>query len=89
MTNTELKKLIEHALGNGTEAIVNSDDHIHFEAVVISPLFNNMPSKVKQQQSVYAALSEHISSGEVHALSLKTYTPKTWQNINQSNSNNS
>ena len=36
-------------------------------------------SPVKKQQAVYATLGDHITSGAVHALSIKTYTPEEWE----------
>ena len=57
---------------------VYSADNVHFEAIVVSAAFEGV-SKVKQQQLVYTALGDKITSGEVHALALKTYTPEGWQ----------
>lgn len=57
---------------------VRSADNVHFEAIVVSAAFNGA-SRVKQQQLVYTALGDKITSGEVHALALKTYTPEAWQ----------
>jgi acid stress-induced BolA-like protein IbaG/YrbA len=55
---------------------VLGDDGTHFEAVVVSPEFvgKNM---VKQHQLVYAALGERMKA-EIHALSMKTFTPEAW-----------
>ena len=36
-------------------------------------------SPVKRQQLVYAALSDEIASGALHAISIKTFTPVQWQ----------
>ncbi|MFO7602516.1 MAG: BolA family protein [Gammaproteobacteria bacterium] len=55
-----------------------SGDGSHFEAIVIGELFADM-SPVKKQQAVYATVKQHITSGELHALSIKTYTPDEWQ----------
>ncbi|MDC0534539.1 BolA/IbaG family iron-sulfur metabolism protein [Francisellaceae bacterium] len=82
MTDNELETLIETNLGNATKAIVQSPDNVHFEAIVISELFKETPNKVKQQRMVYEALGNKIETGEVHALSLKTYTPTMWEKIN-------
>ena len=57
---------------------VYSADNVHFEAIVVSAAFDGI-SRVKQQQLVYTALGNKITSGEVHALALKTYTPGAWQ----------
>jgi acid stress-induced BolA-like protein IbaG/YrbA len=35
-------------------------------------------SLVKKQQKVYATLGDKITSGEVHALTIKTYTSDEW-----------
>ena len=52
-------------------------DGSHFDAVVIGDVFEGL-SLVKKQQAVYATLGDKITSGEVHALSIKTYTPDEW-----------
>jgi acid stress-induced BolA-like protein IbaG/YrbA len=51
-------------------------DGRHFEAVVVSPAFRGK-SRVQQHQLVYAALGSRMRE-EVHALSMKTYTPEDW-----------
>ncbi|HEY3299505.1 MAG TPA: BolA/IbaG family iron-sulfur metabolism protein [Methylophilaceae bacterium] len=55
---------------------VLGDDGQHFEAVVVSPAFvgKNM---VQQHQLVYQALGDRMRQ-EIHALSIKTFTPDTW-----------
>ncbi len=55
---------------------VLGDDGTHFEAVIVSPAFvgKNM---VRQHQLVYAALGDRMRE-EIHALSMKTYTPEQW-----------
>lgn len=55
---------------------VLGDDGTHFEATVVSSEFvgKNM---VKQHQLVYAALGERMKA-EIHALSMKTFTPEAW-----------
>lgn len=52
-------------------------DGSHFDAVVIGDVFAGL-SPVKKQQKVYATLGDKITSGEVHALSIKTFTPEEW-----------
>ncbi|WP_440616066.1 BolA family protein [Cysteiniphilum sp. 6C5] len=79
MNTVELKTLIENRLGDNTTALIESDDNVHFNATIISDAFNGVLSKVKQQQMVYAAINEHIASGELHAIAMKTYTPEKWQ----------
>ncbi len=35
-------------------------------------------NKVKSQQLIYAALSDEIASGALHAITIKTFTPAQW-----------
>ncbi|MBI3938599.1 MAG: BolA family transcriptional regulator [Betaproteobacteria bacterium] len=54
---------------------VDGDGH-HFEAVVVSGAFRGK-SKIRQHQLVYGALGDRMR-GEIHALSIKIYTPEDW-----------
>ncbi len=56
---------------------VLGDDGTHFEATIVSPAFVGK-SMVQQHQLVYAALGDRMRA-EIHALSMKTYTPEQWQ----------
>lgn len=47
-------------------------------ATVVSELFEGL-SLVKQQQGVMATLQAPISSGKLHAVTIKTFTPAQWQ----------
>jgi acid stress-induced BolA-like protein IbaG/YrbA len=51
-------------------------DGAHFQAVVVSPAFAGL-ARVRQHQLVYAALGERMRE-EIHALSMKTYSPEEW-----------
>jgi acid stress-induced BolA-like protein IbaG/YrbA len=77
MQTQEIQSIIQQNLPNST-VLVSGDDGHHFQAVVISEIFLGK-SRVQQQQLVYAALQHHITTGSLHALSLKTYTPEQWQ----------
>lgn len=60
---------------------VLGDDGTHFDAVIVSAAFEGK-SMVQQHQLVYAALGDRMRA-EIHALSMKTFTPQKWQEINQ------
>ena len=60
------------------EALVSGDGY-HYEAVVVGACFEGK-SMVQQQKMVYSVLNEHITSGAIHALTIKTYTPEQWEN---------
>ena len=49
-------------------------DGQHFEAIVVSAEFEGK-SRVQRQQRVYQTLKEKLTTGELHALSFKTFTP--------------
>ena len=51
-------------------------DGAHFEAVIVSPAFSGL-SRVREHQLVYGALGERMRE-EIHALSMKTYSPEEW-----------
>lgn len=72
MTELEVKKLIEAGLD--CESVVVSGDGSHFEAIVVSKAFEGK-RPVARQQLVYGTVQSEISSGALHALSLKTLTP--------------
>jgi acid stress-induced BolA-like protein IbaG/YrbA len=71
-----IKTLIEEGL-TGVEAQVTGDGS-HFEAIVIGEIFDGM-SPLNKQRTVYGTLGDRITSGEIHALSIKAYTPAEWE----------
>lgn len=71
----EIKALIEQGIA-GSEAKVSGDGY-HYDAVVISDAFAGK-SPLQKQKMVYATLSSHITSGAIHALGIKAYTPEEW-----------
>jgi acid stress-induced BolA-like protein IbaG/YrbA len=52
------------------------EDGTHFEGTIVSSLFKGL-NRVKQHQMVFNALGDKMKS-EIHALSMKTYTPNEW-----------
>ena len=72
MTELEIKNMIEAGLE--CQSVAVTGDGYHFEAVVVSDAFEGK-RPVARQQLVYATVQAEISSGELHALSLKTKTP--------------
>lgn len=60
---------------------VESRDQVHFEAIVVSDVFSNLPP-LKRHQLVYEVLGPLLLSSEIHALALKTWTPLEWKKRN-------
>ena len=76
MTPQEIKELIEAGFLNSHEVEVNGEGNM-FDVTVVSDDFEGK-SSVKKQQMVYAVVNDQIRSGEIHALSIKTFTEKEW-----------
>ncbi len=70
MKAIDIKQLIEQGLP-GADVNVLGDDGQHFEAIVTSAAFTGK-SLIEQHRMVKATLGDKFSSGELHALSLKT-----------------
>jgi len=66
------------AQGMATEYLSVDGDGHHFEAVVVSNAFVGK-SRVQRHQLVYQTLGDRMRE-EIHALSIKTYTPEEWEN---------
>lgn len=74
MNNEELKSLISDGLPDAE--VMTKGEGDHFEAVVISPLFDGK-TLLEQHRMVYATLGERMGH-EIHALALQTYTLEDW-----------
>lgn len=74
VTPTDIKTYIENGLA--CERVEVDGDGHHFEAVIISAEFAGK-SKIQQHQLVYKALGDRMKQ-EIHALSMKTYSPEQW-----------
>lgn len=62
--------------GIACDFLTVSGDGAHFEAVIVSAAFAGK-SRVARHQVVYGALGDRMRE-EIHALSMKTYTPDEW-----------
>ena len=76
MNPEEVQKMIAGGLPD-CEVKVTGDGS-HFDATVIGEMFEGM-SAVKKQQTVYKTLGDKITSGEVHALTIKAMTPAEYE----------
>ncbi|HRD69643.1 MAG: BolA/IbaG family iron-sulfur metabolism protein [Legionella sp.] len=52
-------------------------DGYKYQVTVVSDHFLNL-SKVARQQWVYAQLNDFITTGRLHALTMKTWTQEEW-----------
>ena len=75
MTSEELQSII--TAGLPCEHIELSGDGQHWYATIVSSSFEGQ-RLIQRHQKVYATLGGRIQSNEVHALSMKTFTPAEW-----------
>jgi acid stress-induced BolA-like protein IbaG/YrbA len=69
----EVKALLESSIPNCE--VIAEGEGCNFQVVVVTSEFEGL-STVKRQQLVYSHLQEAISSGAIHAVTMKTYTPE-------------
>jgi len=75
MTSDDLQKII--AAGLNCDHLVVEGDGRHWYATIVSAEFEGKRA-IQRHQRVYATLGEKIRTDEVHALSMKTFTPAEW-----------
>mgnify|MGYP000048560028 CR=1 FL=1 len=74
VTPEQIKSYIQEKLA--CDHLEVAGDGAHFEAVIVSPEFRGK-TRVQQHQVVYRVLGDRMRE-EIHALSMKTYTPEDW-----------
>ena len=79
MTAEQLQQII--AAGLACEHLEVSGDGRHWSAVIVSTEFEGK-RLILRHQRVYATLGDRMKTDEVHALSMKTFTPAEWANQN-------
>ncbi len=76
MMQDDVKQRIQAALPDAEVRIEGQDCSLN--AVVISASFEGQ-GLLARQRAVMATVQDLVSSGALHALGLKTYTPEQWQ----------
>ncbi|MBS3954102.1 MAG: Grx4 family monothiol glutaredoxin [Methylomicrobium sp.] len=80
ITHAEVEQLVKSGFSDAT--ILIEGEGCNLSITVISQQFQALPL-VKKQQGVMAVLTEPLSSGRLHAVTLKTYTPEEWGNLHK------
>ena len=75
MTADQIKDMI--TAGLMCEHIELEGDGRHWYATVVSSAFDGKRA-IQRHQQVYATLGNKMQNDEVHALSMKTFTPSEW-----------
>jgi len=75
MNADQIKQLI--AAGLACDHLTLEGDGRHWYAVVVSQAFEGKRPIARHQQ-VYATLGDKMKNDEIHALSIKAFTPAEW-----------
>lgn len=75
MTAEQIKNMI--AAGLDCAYLELEGDGRHWYAIVVSAAFDGKRA-IQRHQMVYTTLGDKMKNDEVHALSIKTYTPAEW-----------
>jgi acid stress-induced BolA-like protein IbaG/YrbA len=75
MNADQIKTMIASSLA--CEHLELDGDGRHWYATVVSSAFEGKRA-IQRHQQVYATLGDKMKTDEVHALSMKTYTPTEW-----------
>ena len=77
MTADQLETIIASQLP--CQPLSVEGDGRHWYATIVSEQFEGL-RLIQRHQKVYATLGQKMQTDEVHALSMKTYTPSEWAN---------
>lgn len=77
ITNAELERYFVET--GEVDFVQVEGDGYHYQLTIVSDSFLDK-SKVARQQWVYAKLKDYITTGSLHALSMKTWTKEEWEN---------
>ncbi|HAS63059.1 MAG TPA: BolA family transcriptional regulator [Vibrio sp.] len=75
MDSAKVQQILNEALN--LEELHVKGEGSHYEVIAVDACFDGM-NRVKKQQTIYAPLMEYIQRNDIHALSIKAYTPEEW-----------
>lgn len=78
MNADDIKSILEQQLDKCDIKVDVDGSHVNI--IVVGDIFKGKRT-VQRQQLVYAALQEHIASGVIHAVNMKTYSTEEWQQL--------
>ncbi len=79
MQSEQIKLLIEKNISCSEVQV--SGDGCNIKALVVSEEFTGK-TMLARQRMIYAALGDRIATGEIHAISINSYTPEQWAEKN-------
>lgn len=81
MTQLELEEIIRSLVTVDqieVEDMTGTQDH--WRVMIVSQDFENK-TKIEQHKLIFDPLQNRIKSNEIHALTLKTFTPAKWEKL--------
>lgn len=78
MTDINIQALIETGIPGANVTVTGEGCSAGVR--VISDAFEGL-SLLKRQKLVYASLGDNIVNGNIHAITIKSYTPEQWNKI--------
>ncbi|CAM4298062.1 BolA family iron metabolism protein IbaG [Vibrio agarivorans] len=75
MDSAKVQQLLTDALQ--LEEVHVKGEGSHYEVIAVDTCFDGM-SRVKKQQLIYGPLMEYIQRNDIHAVSIKAFTPAEW-----------
>lgn len=78
MKNKEIESILYKKLK--LEEIYVTNDGKHYRIIAIGKIFKNI-NNIQKQKIIYQPLTKYILNNTIHAVSIKTYTPKEWKKI--------
>ncbi len=76
MIENEIQELVLNQIPEaGVEVQVNGNSYM---LQIVSDAFNGL-RPLKRQQLVYSCIDEKIKSGEMHAVTMRLFTPDEWE----------
>ncbi len=76
MNNLDVKTILEASFPDCKIEVEVQGNHVNI--VLVGEIFSGK-RPVQRQQLVYGSLTEQISSGVIHAVNMKLFTPSEWQ----------
>ena len=81
MTPTQLQSRLEElAPGTRAEVVDLTGTQDHYQATIISPVFSGK-MMIDQHRMIFALVQKEVDSGELHALTLKTFSPEKFKSF--------
>ena len=79
MSNVSVEEISKRLLAiAGVHHVEAQGDGYHYQLIVVSDKLEGL-QRVKREQWVYAQLVDWITAGQLHAVTMKTWTVAEWE----------